>query len=93
MKAGCSGSTCATRASSQARSAPSPAWPRSAYEMSLAWLNANSAVSSMTTMRRRCGSASASGRMRSTYSWSSAKNRTAPPSRIWYSTSCAEAVG
>ena len=39
-------------------------------------------------IRRSAGSRSASGRMRSTYSWSSAMNSTAPPSRIWYSTSC-----
>ncbi len=33
------------------------------------------------------------GRILSTYSWSSATKIDAPPSRIWYSTSAAEAVG
>ena len=54
---------------------------------------ANIAEESTTTIQRRFGSRSAMGRIRSTYSWSSATKIDAPPSFIWYSSSSMDAVG
>ena len=66
----------ALSSSGKSATAPPQAWKptfgsgasSSVNATSLAWANANKAVSSITTMSRSCGSASASGRMRSTYS-------------------------